>query len=138
MKVSVLFFTCIVLLFTISCSGGGSSSGGGSGSGYLGENWSGQWISTRYSGQGGAISASIQQSGNQISGSASITNTAWGNVTGNISGTISNSAGPGTINMGVYWTQGGSATYSGNYNDTRISGNYSSSTGDFGTFLLTR
>jgi hypothetical protein len=127
MKISVLFLACILLLFTLSCGSGGSSSG--SSSGYIGGNWSGQWIRTRYSGQGGAVSANFQQSGNQISGIASATNTALGDVTGNISGTISNSDGPGTINMGVAWTKGGSVTYSGSY------GNYSASNGDFETFL---
>jgi hypothetical protein len=136
MKKLISLLSLVLLLLSLSCSSGGSSSGGSSG--YISGNWSGQWISTRYRGQGGAVTANFQQSGNQISGSVSATNTALGDVTGNVSGTISNSDGPGTINMGVAWTKGGSVTYNGDYNNTKISGSYSASNGDIGTFVLTR
>ena len=138
MRKSFYSLILVSLLLTLSCCSGGSSSGGASEAGYLSGNWSGQWISTRYRGGGGALSVNFQQSGNQISGSASATNTALGDITGNISGTISKSDGPGTIDMGVAWTKGLSVTYSGSYTNTRISGNYSASNGDSGTFLLTR
>jgi hypothetical protein len=139
MKKSCLFLALVLLSLTFSCSGGGSSSGGSSGSGYLTGNWSGQWISTRYSGQGGSVNATFSQSGSQLSGTVFVTHTAAGDVSGNVSGTISNPSGPGTITIGVaYNNQVGSATFSGSYTDTRISGNYSASNGDSGTFVLSR
>jgi hypothetical protein len=129
---------CIIIftvLFLSGCGGGGGSSSGGS-SGYLDGSWSGQWTSN--TGERGAITANIQQSGNQISGSVSITNTDLGNAPGSLTGTITNSNGPGNLNLGVAWTNGGSVTYSGTYDNTRISGNYTDSLGGSGTFTLTR
>lgn len=137
MKKLIFLLPLVFLLFSLSCSGG-SGSGGSSGSFTVSGTWSGQWTSTKSAGEGGAINANLQLSGNQISGSATITNTELGNITGNISGTISNSGGPGTLNFGVISGQGESSTFSGTYDNNRISGTYTASNGDSGTFVLTR
>ena len=135
-----IFFLLLCLILLISCGGGGGSSsgGGGSGSGYIGGNYSGQWISTKDGNVKGDLDVNIQQSGTQISGTVSATNTARGDINGNILGTISKIDEPGQISARVAWTNGGSGTYWGFYNNTMINGFYNDSGGDYGSFKVTR
>jgi len=146
--ISILYLVSLVLclvLLSLSCGGGGSGGGGGSSSlppssgGYISGNWSGPWASSLY-GTKGTVTANLNQSGSQISGTAFVTRPGLpgGDVSGNVNGSISNPSGPGDITLGIAYSNQGYATFKGSYTNTQISGNYNNLTeNDYGTFTLT-
>ena len=100
---------------------------------------SGQATWTSNSGGGsGPISAHILQNGTAIDGTATITVNGTP-ISGTLDGTTCNSTGPGTIDVGFAQNGGGySSQFHGTYTQNTITGTYTDSNGDTGTFTLTR
>ncbi len=135
----VLLIISLTVFLAACGGGGGGGNGGGNGEdGTLTGSWSGSWNSS--SGiDGGSLSANLTQSGNSITGSASVTGYSPGcGPSFNVSGTVSGNQ----ITFGVF--SGGSETgvYTGTFTSTSMSGTYSITggpcVGDTGTFSMTK
>ena len=104
--------------------------------GFLTGQWTGTWTSNSGGGSG-PISAHILQNGTAIDGTATITVNGTP-ISGTLDGTTCNSTGPGTIDVGFAQNGGGySSQFHGTYTQNTITGTYTDSNGDTGTFTLT-
>jgi len=130
-----------MVLFLLGCGGGGNGGGSSptaptsSGTGNLTGTYAGTFTSSLGGGSGN-IDATLTQSGNRLSGSVQLSgNPRLLFTSGTVSGTVEGTS----VVFGVVSTSGvHRVNFQGTVSGTRISGTYSASNGDAGTWSITR